>query len=132
MALILYVDDMLICRPIEKEIEQVFTDLEEAGYKLTREDSGADAFHFLGIELNMESKNTIKFTQHGLIKKLLETVGMMECNPCKTPANITPVSTDAEGKPFQETWKYSSAVGMMMYLASNAYPEIQVAVCQCA
>ena len=43
-----------------------------------------------------------------------------------------PLGTDANGKPRQEAWNYASAVGMLMYLCSNAHPEIQYAVHQCA
>ena len=74
----------------------------------------------------------IQFKQHGLINKVLEATGMTECNHKKTPASRTPLGTDANGAPFQESWKYSSIIGMLMYLAANAHPEIQFAVHQCA
>ena len=106
-------------------------ELENSGYSITTETSGSAVFEFLGIKLTMTDKN-IKLTQHGLIKKLVDTTGMSDCNGISTPANIQPLSTDADGAPFKEDWKYASAVGMMLYLASNAYPEIQFAVHQCA
>jgi len=36
------------------------------------------------------------------------------------------------GPPYSESWDYASAVGMLMYLAGNAHPEICFAVHQCA
>ena len=57
---------------------------------------------------------------------------MEDCNHKDTPCNLQPLGTDANGKPYKETWEYASVVGMLMYLCNNAYPEIQFAVHQCA
>ena len=70
--------------------------------------------------------------QLGLIKKFLETVGMLDCTPKPVPATIKPLPTDPNGLHHHENWEYASAVGMLLYLAGNAYPEIQFAVHQCA
>ena len=101
MILILYVDDLLVCGPDEKEVDQVFKDLINNGFELTmEEEAGENAFHFLGIELNFNG-DSIKLTQHGLIRKLLELVDMEDCKQASTPANLVPLGTDAEGNPFQ-------------------------------
>ena len=57
---------------------------------------------------------------------------MTECNSKETPAGIVPLGTDAAGKARAHSWHYGSVIGMLMYLCSNAYPEIQYAVHQCA
>ena len=57
---------------------------------------------------------------------------MTESNPKDTPCSVQPLGTDANGKHHFENWDYASAVGMLMHLAGNAYPEIQFAVHQCA
>ena len=57
---------------------------------------------------------------------------MLDCNPNVVPCQIQPLGTDAQGKAHFEEWDYASAVGMLMYLAGNAYPDIQNAVHQCA
>ena len=57
---------------------------------------------------------------------------MLDCNLNVVPCQIQPLGTDANGKRHFEDWEYASAVGMLMYLAGNAYPEIQYAVHQCA
>ena len=101
MVLILYVDDLLVCGPDKEQIEQVFVDLEAEGYKLTCENNKNDAFNFLGIELNMEG-DKIKFTQQGLIKKLLETTEMTDCNGYIMLAVPMPLRTNADGKHFTE------------------------------
>lgn len=71
-------------------------------------------------------------TQLGLIKKFLETVKMLDCNPKPVPVNIRPLLTDTNGLHYKESWNYASAVEMLMYLGGNTYPEIQFAVHQCA
>ena len=57
---------------------------------------------------------------------------MVECNVTGTPSLVQPLGTDANGLKHHKPWDYASAVGMLMYLAGNAYPEIQYAVHQCA
>jgi len=57
---------------------------------------------------------------------------MEGCNTKATPASITPIGTDADGEAFKEKWKYSSVIGMLLYLSSNSRPDIQFAVHQCA
>ena len=131
MVLILYVDDLLLCGPDPEEIKKVLKELKDNGHEHTEEEKENDAFSFLGIELKVNGEE-VKFTQLGLITKVLETTGMIDCNSKRTPAGINPLGTDADGEEVKESWNYASVIGMMMYLASNAYPEIQFAVHQCA
>ena len=88
----------------------------------------------------LESKSTskkdghYKFTQTGLIDKVLAATGMTECNSKDTPCSGDgkPLGSDPEGVPAKEEWGYSSVVGMLLYLASNSRPDIAFAVHQCA
>ena len=70
--------------------------------------------------------------QHGLIKKFLKTVGMEDCDAKSTPCTQTPLATNKDVPRHSETWEYASAIGMLMYLASNAHPKLAFAVHQCA
>ena len=110
--------------------------MELQGLKLKVEKEGSDtSYDFLGIHINksiVEGKTIIKLTQLGLITKFLTTLDMLNCNPSSTPSTAQPLGTDTNGKRHFENWDYASAVGMLMYLAGNAYPEIQFAVHQCA
>ncbi len=136
MALVVYVDDVLLFGPDENEMQKVLEDLREGGYELKLEKSGEQSvYDFLGINITQTTegdKKVVKLTQLGLIKKFLETVKMTDCNPNTLPCIQQPLGTDATGPNFNEDWEYPSAVGMLMYLAGNAYPEIQYAVHQCA
>ena len=133
MCLVVYVDDVLLFGPDEKEMDKVLSELQLAGFDLKVEKTGAQkAYDFLGIHITEETdaddNKIIKLTQLALIKKFLECVGMKDCNPSSTPCTLQPLGTDANGKRFSEDWEYASAVGMLMYLAGNAYPEIQLSV----
>ena len=130
MAVLVYVDDCLFFGKSLEEIDKVIEILEKNGLALTKED---DVYAFLGVQVNYDSnKNEYNLTQKGLIKKVLRTCGMEQCNTKATPANRMPLGTNADGKPFKEKWKYASVIGMLMYLVSNTRPDIQFAVHQCA
>ena len=92
-------------------------------------------FAFLGVSLLMDDKGNnkiITLKQTGLIEKILWVTGMTECNPNATPLLKKPLGTDAKGAPCKHSWDYVQVVGMLMYLCSNARPDIQFAVHQCA
>jgi hypothetical protein len=132
MAIAVYVDDVLFFGPDADEMEAVINELQSGGFELKREKDHEDtAYSFLGINIT-EIDNKIKMTQHGLIKKFLSTIHMENCNAKQTPCATTPLGTDKSGPPHSEDWSYASAVGMLMYLAGNAHPEIAFAVHQCA
>ena len=57
---------------------------------------------------------------------------MSDCNKKWTPAATLPLGTDANGKRFNATWEYATAIGMLLFLSSNSCPDIQYAVHQCA
>jgi hypothetical protein len=84
---------------------------------LTRRD---DAFNFLGAGVIQHDNGTTELLQKGLIEKVLKTMGMKDAKQKKTPAGHVPLGTDAQGDPFHEDWKYSSVIGMMLYLFSNS------------
>ena len=137
MALAVYVDDVLLFGPDGKEMDKVLAELQLDGLELkTEKDEKDTSYDFLGINVantkNDDGQDVVRLTQLGLIKKFLECVGMMDCNAKSTPCIVKPLGTEATGVRHHEPWDYASAVGMLMYLAGNAYPEIQYAIHQCA
>jgi hypothetical protein len=132
MVIAVYVDDVLFFGPSADDMESVIAELQSSGFELKQEKGHDDtAYSFLGISIT-EGAGFLKLTQHGLIKKLLTLLDMDDCNAKDTPCAITPLGSDPNGLPHQEKWNYASAVGMLMYLAGNAHPEIAFAVHQCA
>ena len=67
-----------------------------------------------------------------MIDKVLEATSLLECNTQGAPALQTCLGTNADGPRRKETWHYGSVIGMLLFLSSNAFPEIQFAVHQCA
>lgn len=131
MILILHVDDILLVRPDPKHMSRVFKQLKDLDFALAEEKQGQVAFSFLGIDVKMDG-DTIKFAQHALIRKLLETTGMAECNAKTILPGSAPLGMDADGQPFQQEWRCSSVVGMVLCLAANPHPKVQFAVHQLA
>jgi Reverse transcriptase (RNA-dependent DNA polymerase) len=133
MAIAVYVDDVLFFGPDADAMVTIINELQDSGFELKQEkDSDETAYSFLGIEIS-ESNGFIKFTQHGLIKNFLHTVGMYDCNAKQTPCSTTPLGSNVDGCHHDdEDWEYTSAVGMLMYLAGNAHPKTAFAVHQCA
>ena len=88
---------------------------------------------FLGINIHREG-TTWHLTQAGLINSVLKATGMEHCNSKPTPGSGDgkPLGTDKNGPVARESWQHASAVGMLLYLASNTRPDIAFAVHQCA
>jgi hypothetical protein len=134
MIIITYVDDTLFFGPDLAAIEKVIAELEAAEYALTREAGDEDnVFSFSGVSITPnKSTNMLTLTQTGLIEKVLAAVGMYDCNTRGSPSTMTPLGTDTKGMHRKDSWNYASIIGMLMYLSSNAHPEIQFTVHKCA
>ena len=124
-----YVDDCIFFAKNYEAIDRVLQKLKDQKLDFTVEE---DVHAFLGVEIDKRSDGSVEMTQKGLIKKILKTTGMEDCNAKSTPANVAPLGTDAQGKPFDEKWEYASVMGMLLYLSSNTRIDIQFAVHQCA
>jgi hypothetical protein len=130
VVILTYVDDCLFFAKDTQKIDNLLQVIrEKSDLQFTIED---DAFTFLGVQLNKHDDGTVEFLQKGLIEKVLKHCNMTECNTKSTPANQTPLGTDADGPSFDRSFDYASIVGMLMYLSSNSRPDIQFAVHQCA
>jgi hypothetical protein len=128
MMLVIYVDDVGIAAMFEKDVDSLVQRLEAQGFKLTREGTFSE---FLGIKFEKNAEdNSINMTQKGLIKKIIATAGMNDCNPNWTPASTTPLGIDPDGEPMDEEWSYRSIVGMLLYLTTNTRPDCSFAVSQ--
>ena len=130
MIIFLYVHDCGIVSPDMSEIDAFIDRLKAKGFELTKE---CDFSAYLGIKFHRNPKNnTITMTQPGLIKEVVEATGMTLCSPNKTSTSQTSLGSDAAGPPIKGNWKYSSVVGMLLYLSMNTRPDIAFAVSQVA
>jgi hypothetical protein len=124
---VIWVDDCLFFSKSKKQIEESIKELQK-DMPLTIENS-VDAFLGIKVERNL---NNFTLTQPGLIQKVIDLCDMTDCNLAKTPAVKEPIGSDLEGERHNESWEYSSAVGMLMFLANNTRPDIAFATHQCA
>ena len=130
MVAFTYVDDCGIAALTMKEINGFVDWLRKRGFELTKE---GDFSAYLGINFHHDPKmQTVTMTQPGLIKKILVTTRLEECNPNRAPSAQAGLGTDPNGPPSKEPWSYSSVVGMLLYLAANTRPDIAFAVSQVA
>lgn len=135
MICVVYVDDTILCGPssdaLEAEIRGLgVNNLEQRhAFQLRNEGEVGD---FLGIRIEKERNGNFKLTQTGLIDKVIAAADMIDCNAIATPTSKEALGSDKDGEPMSEKWKYSTVVGMLLYLSGNTRPDITFAVHQCA
>ena len=96
----LYVDDSGITAPTIELINEFIDGLKAKGFELTKEGSFSE---FLGIKFEEDtSAGSINVTQTGLIKKIIATTKMENCNPNWVPATKEALGIDTEGEPMEE------------------------------
>jgi hypothetical protein len=94
---LVYVDDTLFFSPKEDFINEVIDKLSKADLDLEVEDSVAG---FLGVHIDRNTENgTVKLTQSGLAKRVVEALNV-GAQPRKfTPALKNPLVKDEHGEP---------------------------------
>ena len=124
--LVTFVDDCGLSVDDEKKIDWFVDELKKRGFELEVE---GDFTAFLGVGFEYLSDGRLHMKQTGLIKKILEVAAMQDCNPNATPASTAGLGKDKNGEDWpQVPWKYSSIIGMLIYLATNTRPDISYAV----
>ena len=84
-----------------------------------------DVYDLLGVEVNTDKKSgKVTLTQGDFNNKVPKKMGMLDMNNNTTTVATMTLETDNDGYPFDDTWKYASVVGMMMYLSRNPSPYI--------
>lgn len=125
---LVYVDDTLFFSPNAKYIDETIEKLRERGMELEVEGSVAG---FLGVHLDRDETNqSIKLTQKGLIKRIIEALGTTK--KCPTPTTTDALPIDPEGDPPDQLYNYASVVGMLLYLSGHSRPDICFGVSQVA
>ena len=134
MICVIYVDDTLSAGPSAKDIDH---EIKLLGIKQNSEErpfefrDEGEVSGFLGIKIEKKNESEFYLSQPGLISKVLEATGMVDCKPNTTPSTLDLLGPDIEGQFFNEKWEYASVIGMLMYLANNIRPDIAHAVHAC-
>jgi hypothetical protein len=111
-------------------INEIIEKLRASGMDLEVEGEVAG---FLGVHIQRDvQEGTITLTQKGLIKRIIEAVGSGSLPAQSVPADSVPLVKDEHGEPIDDTFNYSSEVGMLQYLQNHTRPDITYAVSQCA
>ena len=130
ILMVLYVDDAGIAAPSRDIIDEFVQQLKDLDFDLDIED---DFNSYLGIGIEEFPDGSRHMTQKGLIKKVIETANMTNCNPNWTPCTQVALGSDPEGELYDgEKFSYASIVGMLLYLSNNTRPDITYAVSQVA
>jgi hypothetical protein len=109
-------------------INEFIDGLKAKGFELTKEGIFSE---FLGIKFEEDTvAGSITMTHTGLIKKIIATTKLENCNPNWVPAAKEALGIDPEGKPMVEDWSYPSIIGMLLYLSTNTSPDIAFTVSQ--
>ena len=127
----LYVDDLIIAGHV-KEVDKVRKSLSKA-YPM--KDLGFPST-WTGIQVHQGQAGTLHLHQGGYIEQVLTKFGFQDSKPEASPTTsvgldtITP-STEKEKKEMQEV-PFRNALGCLLWLATNARPDIAYAVHQVA
>jgi hypothetical protein len=126
---LVYVDDTLLYARNQADIDAVIQGLHDQGMDLQREE---DVAGFLGVHIDRRTDGTIKLTQKGLIKRIVDALNINHLPNKKTPAKLGVLASDPNGDPPNGTFSYPSVLGMLGYLQANSRLDISFAVAQCA
>ena len=125
-----YVDDTLLYSPKPEWIDEFLEGLADKGMEIEVENSVAG---FLGVHIERdETKRTVILTQRGLIKRIVDALGIGHLPVKQTPAAYGALPMDEHGEPPQGKYNYASIVGMIGYLHGHTRPDITFAASQCA
>lgn len=122
VALLVYVDDIVIATNCEKEAHELKTYLDS---KFRLKDLG-ELKYFLGIEV-ARSQHGISICQRNYALKLLTEAGLLGCKPRSTPMDAnTQLYLDDE-KLISDSTSYRRVVGHLLYLTITS-PDLTYAV----
>jgi hypothetical protein len=126
--IVLYVDDACCFAKSENVIGNVLSTLDRLGYGFSRDGSFSQ---YLGIQVNHQDDGTIKLSQPGLKRNIIDVMGLQDANSSPTPIS-TPLFKHLDSPPFDESFNYRSALGMLQYVGNNTHPECAYAINSCA
>jgi hypothetical protein len=127
---LVYVDNTLFFSPKEEYINDVIEKLSQAELELEVEDSVAG---FLGVHIEHNNADgSVKLTQSGLAKHVIDALNVTHMPRKFTPATATPLVKDEDGEPPNAAYSYASVIGMLLYLQGHSCPDITYAVSQCS
>ena len=126
--MVLYVDDAILLSRDEASLVKVLQELKDCKYDFNRD---GDFNSYLGISIERRDDGSLKLSQPHLCRSFLDCVGMTDANVVHTPAT-GPLFRHADSKPFDKSFNYRSAIGILQYLGNNTRPDLSYAISSCA
>jgi hypothetical protein len=117
-----YVDDLIISGPNVRDIVQFKFEMKK---KFSMSDMGLLSY-YLGIEVKQEDSG-ITLSQTAYASKILETAGMLNCNPSATPMESRLKLYKREEDEVVRPTEYRSLIGSLRYLV-NTRPDLAFSV----
>jgi hypothetical protein len=111
----LYVDDAVLYSRSNGVIDEVLSIMQRHGLDLTRE---GNLSSYLGIQIKKIPDGHLRLSQPGLIRRVIDALGLDDSNPKTTPAEAI-LGRDLNGPGDIGAINYHSVVGMLMYLGNN-------------
>ncbi len=127
--MIIYFDDILIYGWGDKKIDDFIARMKTKDVAQHKEGT---AEGYLGVDIQRDG-NKITFTQIGLIKRIIESLGLGSkfTTAFATPAEKAALGKDVDGPPASGQINYATMIGMLLYLG-HSRPDIAFATHQCA
>ena len=125
---VLYVDDAIIFARDDETVNKLFKDLEDLKCEFSEDTTFSS---YLGIKIETRPDGSKKLSQPGLKRSVLDVMGLLDANPVKTPIG-TPLFKFEDAEPFDQSFNYRSALGMLQYVGNNTHPECAYAINSCA
>ena len=117
-----YVDDLLVTG---SKIANILEFKKQISKEFDMSDMGKLSY-YLGLEVE-QTRDFVELRQTVYAKKLLEKIGMLECNPSRYPMEPKiKLDKDIAGKPVDPT-EFKSIVGGLRYLV-HTRPDISYAI----
>ena len=128
---ILYTDDSILTGPDPQELDDIITQMQDIGLKITYEDGVED---FLGVNITKQQTGHLHLSQTRLIDAILDDLRLpADTNTRDVPAATTvKMRADDDGEPFDGHFNYRSVIGKLNFLEKSTRPDISYAVHQCA
>ena len=125
---VLYVDDAIIFTKDRAGVERLFSQLRQHDYDFSEDGSFSS---YLGIQLNHRPDGSVQMCQPGLKKSAISVMGLDDAHPVSTPITA-PLFRHSDSPPFDESFSFRSALGMLQYIGNNSHPECAYAINACA
>ena len=126
--IVLYVDDAILLARDDETLSKVKAELAQNGYDFSGD---GDFNSYLGIKIDRTDDGSLKMSQPHLCHSFVDSVGMSDASPVHTPSS-GPLFRHLESEPFDNSFNYRSAVGMLQYLGQNTRPDLSYAITSCA